>query len=182
MSHIYGYARVSTEHQDYEIQREQLEKAGAVKIFADKFTGSTAERPEFEKLQETLLDGDVVLITKLDRLGRNTKDLITIVEGWGKKGVGFKILDNSGIDTTTPTGKLIFTVFSAIAEFERTQILERTALGRKKAMDDGVQFGRPVEIDEKKIKAIKELAKTTSVAEACRQFNISRQSYYRLAK
>jgi DNA invertase Pin-like site-specific DNA recombinase len=182
MGHVYGYARVSTKDQSYDDQVEALKEAGCERIFTDKASGKNTNRPGFEDLMNTRLKGDTVVITKLDRIGRSLQDLITIVDGFNDDGIGFKVLDNSkaNIDTTTPNGKLMFTIFAAFAEYERGLILERTAKGRKSARAKGRLGGRKKEITQKTIDAVTKLAETIDIQDACRQVGISRQSYYRL--
>ncbi len=182
MGHIYGYARVSTKDQSYDDQIEALKEAGCERIFTDKASGKNTNRPGFEDLMNTRLKGDTVVITKLDRIGRSLQDLITIVDGFNDDGIGFKVLDNSkaNIDTTTPNGKLMFTIFAAFAEYERGLILERTAKGRESARARGRLGGRKKEITQKAIGAVTKLAETMDIQDACKQVGISRQSYYRL--
>ena len=129
-----------------------------------------------------ILKGDTVIITKLDRIGRNLQDLITIVNKFNNEEVGFKVLDNRAIDTTTPAGKMIFTVFAAVAEYERELILERTEKGRRAAIARGRTGGRKQTITQKEIKAVSKLAESMSVKDACEQIGIARQSYYRIIK
>ena len=182
MGHVYGYARVSTKDQSYDDQVEALKEAGCERIFTDKASGKNTNRPGFEDLMNTRLKGDTVVITKLDRIGRSLQDLITIVDGFNDDGIGFKVLDNSkaNIDTTTPNGKLMFTIFAAFAEYERGLILERTAKGRESARAKGRLGGRKKEITKKTIDAVTKLAETIDIQDACKQVGISRQSYYRL--
>jgi DNA invertase Pin-like site-specific DNA recombinase len=182
MGHIYGYSRVSTKEQSYDDQVEALEKAGCERIFADKASGKNTKRPGFQDLMSTLLKGDTVVICKLDRIGRNLQDLITIVDGFKDRGIGFRVLDTdkANIDTTTPNGKLMFTMFAAFAEYERELILERTAKGRESARAKGRLGGRKKKITQEKIDAVTKLAETMDIQDACKQLKISRQSYYRL--
>lgn len=181
MGHVYGYARVSTVGQSYEDQVKDLNAFGCERIFSDKASGKNTNRPGFEEMSKTLLPGDTVIICKLDRLGRNLQDLIEIIDGYGKQGIGFKVLDNPNIDTTTPQGKLIFNLFASFAEYERELILERTAKGRAAAKANGKTGGRKKQISEKKIQSINTLIDGgLEVGEACKQLSISRASYYRL--
>jgi DNA invertase Pin-like site-specific DNA recombinase len=184
MGHVYGYARVSTKDQSYEDQVEALKEAGCERIFKDKASGKNTNRPGFEDLMNTRLKGDTIVITKLDRIGRSLQDLITIVDGFNDDGIGFKVLDNSkaNIDTTTPNGKLMFTIFAAFAEYERGLILERTEKGRASARAKGRLGGRKKEITQKTIDVVTKLAETIDIQDACKQVGISRQSYYRLRK
>ena len=125
---IIGYARVSTDDQNLDAQTDALTAAGADKLFADKISGSKRERPELNKMLEQLRDGDVVTVTKYDRLARSLKDLLEIVETVRARGAGFRSLAED-IDTTTPAGRLVFHVFASIAQFERERISERTKEG-----------------------------------------------------
>lgn len=181
MGHVYGYARVSTVGQSYEEQVKELKMAGCEKIFEDKASGKNTQRPGFQKMSEALLPGDTVVICKLDRIGRNLQDLIGIIAGYNDKRIGFKVLDNATLDTTTTQGKLIFNIFASFAEYERELILERTARGREAAKAKGKTGGRKKIIPEKKIESIKKLVEGgMEVGEACKQISISRASYYRL--
>lgn len=181
MGHVYGYARVSTVGQSYEEQVKELKAAGCERIFSDKASGKNTNRPGFEEMSKTLLSGDTVIITKLDRLGRNLKDLIETIDGYGKDGIGFKVLENANIDTTTSQGKLVFNLFASFAQYERDLILERTAKGREAAKAKGKTGGRKKVFDNSTIKAIDAMVKDDmEVREACKKVGISRASYYRL--
>ena len=128
---IIGYARVSTNDQNPELQVDALEKAGAEQVFQEKFTGALKERPELSQCLRMLRKGDVLVVWKLDRLARSLKDLVEIVQGLHDRGVGFKSLTES-IDTTSSGGRLVFHIFGALAEFERDLIRERTIAGLRK--------------------------------------------------
>lgn len=137
-----GYARVSTADQNLESQIDALQKAGCERIFQEKASGARADRPERNRMIDMLREDDTVVVTKLNRIGRNTKDLISISELLDEKGVNLIILDNN-IDTTTPLGKMFFTVMAAIAEFERELIVEGTKEGLASARACGRVGGRP---------------------------------------
>lgn len=139
---IIGYARVSTDDQNLDTQTDALTAAGAGKLFADKISGSKRQRPELDRMLDQLRDGDVVTVTKYDRLARSLKDLLEIVETIGERGVGFRSLAED-IDTTTPAGRLVFHVFASIAQFERERISERTKEGLQAARKRGRVGGRP---------------------------------------
>lgn len=137
-----GYARVSTKDQNLELQRDALQEAGCEKLFKEKISGKKADRPELQKMLEQLRKGDIVIIWKLDRLGRSLRDLVHLVQEIQEKGAGLKSLHDS-IDTTTPQGKLTFHLFAALAEFERDIISERTKAGLASARARGRKGGRP---------------------------------------
>lgn len=139
---ILGYARVSTDDQLLDAQEDALTAAGAERIFSDKITGSSRSRPELDRMIQQLRDGDVVVVTKYDRLSRSLKDLLEIVEAIRAQGAGFRSLAED-IDTTTPAGRLVFHVFASIAQFERERISERTKEGLAAARKRGRVGGRP---------------------------------------
>ena len=139
---VFGYARVSTEQQSLDRQLDMLEKYGVDKIYNEKMTGTKRNRPELEKLMERLTEGDTVVVESLSRLGRSTKDLIWLMETINTKGVNLVSLKES-IDTTSSTGKLLFTLMSALAQFERDVIADRTREGLASARARGRRGGRP---------------------------------------
>lgn len=139
---ILGYARVSTEDQTLDGQRDALTAAGAGRIFADRISGTARSRPELDRMLDQLRPGDVVVVTKYDRLARSLKDLLEIVEAVQAQGAGFRSLAED-IDTTTPAGRLVFHVFASIAQFERERIAERTREGLEAARRRGRVGGRP---------------------------------------
>ncbi len=145
---IIGYARVSTEEQDLSGQLEALKAAGAGTIFREKISGVRADRPQLAKLMAGLKEGDVVLVTKLDRLGRSTRELLDLIERIGKAGAAFRSLGDPLWDTSSSQGRLLSTLLAAIAEFERDLIRERTGEGRKRAMAEGVKFGRKPKLSD----------------------------------
>jgi DNA invertase Pin-like site-specific DNA recombinase len=138
---IIGYARVSTNDQNPELQVDALKKAGAEQIFQEKFTGTLRERPELSQCLRMLRQGDVLIVWKLDRLARSLKDLVEIVQDLQDRGIGFKSLTES-IDTTSSGGRLVFHIFGALAEFERDLIRERTMAGLQAARARGRKGGR----------------------------------------
>lgn len=156
----YGYARVSTIDQKLESQIEQLKNAGAEEIFQEKFTGTTNSRPAFINLLNTLESGDTLIITKLDRFARNTREALATIQELFDKDIKINIL-NMGVIDNTATGKLIFTIFSAFAQFERDMIVNRTSEGKKYARDNDSSFreGRPQKFTEEQIAFAFELKK-----------------------
>lgn len=136
-----GYARVSTDDQDLTNQRAELAAAGCAKLFSEKLGGAQRERPELGRMLDHLRAGDVVTVTRLDRLARSTRDLLDIAERIQVIGAGLRSLAEPWADTTTPAGRMVLTVFAGIAEFERSLIIDRTRNGRKAAKARGVKFG-----------------------------------------
>ena len=139
---LIGYARVSTEDQHLDAQLDALTGSGAARIFADRISGTRRSRPELDRMLDQLRGGDIVVVTKYDRLARSLRDLLEIVEAIGQRGAGFKSLAED-IDTTTPAGRLVFHVFASIAQFERERISERTREGLEAARRRGRVGGRP---------------------------------------
>ena len=139
---IIGYARVSTDGQSLESQLASLEAAGAEKVFAEKISGASADRRALASAIKALSAGDVLLVTRLDRLARSTRDLLNVLDQVAKAGAGFRSIADPMIDTTSPHGKLILAVLAALAEFKRSMILARTSEGRTRAKARGVRFGR----------------------------------------
>src|ERR1700732_724219 len=141
---IYGYARVSTDGQTLDSQDAQLPQAGRAKVYAEKVSGAKTDgRAELAKVLKRLQAGDVLMVTRLDRLARSTRDLLNILHTLGERVVGFKSLADTWADTTTPHGRLLVTMLAGIAEFERELIKARTGEGRTRAKARGVKFGRP---------------------------------------
>jgi len=178
---IIGYARVSTLDQNLAAQIDALKAAGAEKIFQEKVTGKSRQRPQLAKLLEQLRADDVVMIAKYDRLARSLRDLIDIVEIIRERGAGFRSLAED-IDTTTPTGRLIFHVFGSIAEFERERIVERTKEGLEAARKRGRVGGRPPALSpEHKAEVIRMRDEEgRSVPELARLFKVGQQTIRRV--
>lgn len=153
-----GYARVSTFEQKLESQIEVLKEAGAEEVFQEKFTGTTVERPQFNLVLKKLENGDTLIVTKLDRLARNTREVLEIVQSLFNRGIKVHIL-NIGLIDNTPTGQLIFTIFSAFAQFERDLIVTRTQEGKNfaKIHDPNFKEGRPQKFTEEQIQFAYEL-------------------------
>ena len=148
---IVGYARVSTTGQDLAVQLEKLQAARCDKIFKEKRSGVDAGRPELKRCLEYLREGDMLLVTKVDRLARSTSDLYRIVSLLAEKGVAFKVIDDPSIDTTSRTGKLVLGILALIAEFENDIRRERQMDGIAKAKERGVRFGRKRELTDEAI-------------------------------
>jgi DNA invertase Pin-like site-specific DNA recombinase len=140
---IYGYARVSTRDQDLTSQVHELTAAGCAKTFKEKASGAKSDRTELAKVIGRLEPGDVLVVTRLDRLARSTRDLLNVIAAITERGAGFKSLKDAWADTTSPHGRLMLTVLGGLAEFERELIRARTGEGRKRAKERGVRFGRP---------------------------------------
>ena len=175
-----GYARVSTDDQSLEIQEKQLLEAGCHKIFSEKKSGKNTDREELTKALNKCSCGDTLIVCKLDRLGRSTKDLISIIDNLGSRDINFVSLDNK-FNTTDATGKLLFHIVACFAEFERAMIKERTNLGLAHARANGVILGRPSKITPHLIKKAKELflKDEYSVVEMCKLLEVSRSFYYK---
>lgn len=147
----YGYARVSTTGQDLNAQLDVLQQEGCEKVFSEKFTGTKADRPQFQALLKTLETGDALVVTKLDRFARSTSEALQIIKELFERGVKVHVL-NMGLIENTPTGRLIFTIMSGFAEFERDLIVERTQEGKAIArMRDDYREGRPVKFSKKQV-------------------------------
>jgi DNA invertase Pin-like site-specific DNA recombinase len=179
---IYGYARVSTKDQTLASQDAQLRAAGCAKVYAEKVSGAKTDRAELAKLIKRLAPGDVLMVTRLDRLARSTRDLLNILDAIAKAGAGFRSLADAWADTTTPHGRLILTVLGGLAEFERELIIARTDDGRKRAQARGVRFGRPPALTaHQRLEAIQRLANGEAQADVARTFNVSQATISRLA-
>jgi len=174
-----GYARISTHEQNFNLQKDALEKAGCKKIYVEQISGSSRIRPELEKTLEMLRNGDTLVVWRLDRLGRSLKHLIELIIKLEQREIGFKSLMES-MDTTTSGGKLVFHIFGALAEFEHNLIRERTSAGLAAARARGRNGGRPLKLNEKKrelaIKLYNE--RERSIKEICQMMGISRPTLY----
>ena len=177
---IIGYARVSSDGQNFEAQRATLVAAGAEKVFAETASGAQTDRKQLAKAIEALGPGDVLLVTRLGRLARSRRDLLNVLDTMSRKGAGFRSIADAWADTTTPHGKLMVTVLGGLAEFERELIRARTE-GRKRAMDRGIKFGRKPMLTPHQIaeaKARREAGET--LAEIGRSYNVSHSTISRL--
>lgn len=175
----YGYARVSTVEQNLQSQIEQLKKAGCTKIYKEKFTGTKKERPEFQKLLKVLKEGDTLVVTKLDRFARSTIDGINTIKELFERGVKVHIL-NMGLVENTPTGRLIFNVMLAFAEFERDMIVERTQEGKAIAKQrPDFREGRPRKYSKKQIEHAIQLKEKYTYREVEEMTGISKSTLIR---
>lgn len=184
---VYGYARVSTKGQEkdgnsLEAQEKALKENGAIKIYADAFTGTKTDRPQFDKLMNELKSGDTLIVTKLDRFARSMSQGSELVSDLIERGIKVYIL-NIGVMDNTPSSKLIRNVFFAFAEFERDMIVERTQEGKAIAKQNNPNFkeGRP-KTDEKKKKLVIELSKNHTIKEIIEITNLSRSTVMRIRK
>lgn len=181
---IFGYARVSTVEQNLDRQLDALKKAGAEEIIEEKITGTKADRPQLNKLFDKLRAGDTILIVDLTRLSRSTKDLFSLVDKIEKKGANIKSLKESWLDTTTPTGKLMFTFMAGISQFERDLTSQRTIEGLEAARARGRVGGRREKLDDAKKKAIYDLytQKQTKLMDICNMFDITKPTLYKVVE
>jgi DNA invertase Pin-like site-specific DNA recombinase len=179
---IYGYARVSTNGQDLDSQEAELISAGCAKVFKEKVSGAKTDRAELAKLIRRLEPGDVLIVTRLDRLARSTRDLLNILDDIAKRGAGFKSLHDAWADTTSAHGRLMVTILAGLAEFERELIHARTSDGRARAKARGVKFGRPTALTpHQRTEALQRLASGEAQADVARTFNVSQATISRLA-
>ncbi len=175
-----GYARVSTDDQDLSIQRAALTAAGCRRIFAEKVSGAKRDRPELSRLLDQVRDDDVVVVTRLDRLARSTRNLLDIAEALNDAGAGLRSLAEPWADTTSPAGRMVLTVFAGIAEFERALIHQRTSSGRTAAKARGVRFGRPPKLTPEQIAlGTRLVGEGTSVREAAKMLKCHHATLYR---
>lgn len=182
MSKLVGYARVSTDDQNLDLQIDALVQAGCSKnnIYKDKVSGAKTERPGLNQCLENLSSGDVLVVWRLDRLGRSMVHLVSLIETLREKSVGFKSLCDGAIDTTTASGELVFNIFSSMAQFERRLIQERTQAGLSAARARGRKGGRP-KVDVSKIQVAKRMHqdKSLPIEEICKVLHISKPTLYR---
>ncbi|WP_079591936.1 recombinase family protein [Bosea thiooxidans] len=178
---IFGYARVSTDNQTLDSQIEALKAAGADRIFQEKVSGAKADRHELKRALAVLGDGDVLMVTRLDRLARSTRDLLEILDRTSKAGAGFRSLTESWADTTTPQGRLVTTIMAGFAEFERSLILARTSEGISRAKERGVKLGRPFGMTHhQRQEALARKAGGEPVRKIARSYNVSPSTISRL--
>jgi DNA invertase Pin-like site-specific DNA recombinase len=179
---IHGYARVSTDGQSVDAQVKQLRAAGADKVWRETASGAKADRAQLRRALDELNAGDVLLISRLDRLARSTRDLLNILATIADKGAGFRSIGDTWADTTTAHGRLMLTMLGGLAEFERELILARTSEGRARAKANGVKLGRkPILTPHQQREAIKRVkAEKESIGEIARSYDVSRWTISRL--
>lgn len=177
-----GYARVSTVEQKLDLQLQALKKAGCQKIFREKISGAIRQRPEFQRMLDQIRKGDVIVVWKLDRLARSTRDLLETMETIRESGAMFRSISEPWADTTSHAGKMIMTIFAGIAEFERDLIRERTGAGREAARKRGVQFGRPRKLNVEQERLVRRLLdEGKAVRDIAKTFDVHIATIYRLS-
>jgi DNA invertase Pin-like site-specific DNA recombinase len=175
-----GYARVSTEDQNLEIQCRELKSAGCTKIFQEKISGTKKQRPELAKALEHLRENDTFIVWRLDRLARSTRGLLEIIETIKATNADFLSISEPWANTTSHAGKMIMTFFAGIAEFEKDLIRDRTGTGREAALKRGVKFGRPLKIkEEQRILIARLLTEGKSIKECAKTFSVHPTTIYR---
>jgi DNA invertase Pin-like site-specific DNA recombinase len=181
---VYGYARVSTEGQTLAGQESALAEAGAAKVYAEKVSGaSAANRKALATVLKALGPGDVLVVTRLDRLARSTRDLLNVLDAIAKAGAGFKSLADTWADTTTAHGRLMLTVLGGLAEFERELIKARTGEGRTRAAARGVHMGRPSALTpHQKREALTRREAGEPLTDIARTFGVSHTTISRLSR
>ncbi len=182
--YLIAYARVSTADQDLALQKDAFEKMGGIqRVFEEKKSGKDLSRPILKECLDYLRSGDVLVVWKLDRLGRSLKDLISTIEDLESRGIGFRSISEN-LDTTTPAGKLLFHIIGAISQFERDLISERTSAGLAAAQKRGVKMGRPPAISREKLRKIDAVLATGSFSlkEALKDYGVQSESTYYRAK
>lgn len=174
-----GYARVSTTGQSLDVQLDRLAKANCGRVYKEKLSGRTADRPQFKECLSYLREGDTLVVTRLDRLARSVVHLAQLAERFEHEGIALVVLDQN-IDTETPTGRLMFNMLAAIAEFETDLRAERQAEGIAKAYEHGVQFGRPRKLTPELCKQIKTRRdRGETIGQIAKQYNVGEASVYR---
>jgi DNA invertase Pin-like site-specific DNA recombinase len=179
---IIGNARVSTDGQTLDCQQAELRQAGVEKIYSEKISGAITDRPVLAKAIAALGNGDCLIVTKLDRLARSTRDLLNTLAAIAAAGASFKSLSDQWADTTTPHGRLMLTVLAGLAEFERHLILARTSEGRQRAQTRGVKFGRKAKLTaHQQQEAIARRANGEALVDIARSYAVSHSTISRLA-
>jgi DNA invertase Pin-like site-specific DNA recombinase len=177
---LIGYARVSTDDQNLSLQRAALKEAGCRRIFEEKVSGATRDRPQLTRLLDHIREQDVLVVARLDRLTRSTRDLLEIAEQLRDAGAGLRSLGEPWADTTSAAGRMVLTVFAGMAEFERALINQRTSSGRDAAMKRGVRFGRPVKLTAEQITLGQRLIdEGRSARDGAKMFKVHASTFYR---
>src|SRR5712672_1181775 len=180
---MFGYARVSTRDQDFAGQVAELTAAGCAKVFREKASGAKRDRAELTKVIAKLEVGDVLAVTRLDRLARSTRDLLNVIESISSRGAGFKSLKDVWADTTSPHGRLMLTVLGGLAEFERELIRARTGEGRKRAKARGVILGRKPKLSpHQRREALARREAGEVLTDIARTYNVSHSTISRLKR
>jgi DNA invertase Pin-like site-specific DNA recombinase len=175
-----GYARVSTEDQRLDLQRARLQEAGCGRIFEEKISGASRQRPALERLLQELRVDDVLVISRLDRLARSTAELLRIAEAVREKSAGLQSLEEPWADTTSPAGRMVLTRVAGVDEFERALIRHRTDEGRQAAKRRGVLFGRPQKLRPEQKALVRSLIQDgRSISEVARTFNVHPATIHR---
>ncbi len=178
---VYGYARVSTADQNLDAQLEELRAAGCTKVFREKVSGTRSDRAELAKVLKALSQGDMLIVSRLDRLARSTRDLLNILAAIGERGASFKSLGDAWADTTNAHGRLMLTVLGGLAEFERELICKRTGEGRTRAMANGVRFGRKPKLTRhQRTEALARREAGESIVAIAKSYNVSHSTISRL--
>jgi DNA invertase Pin-like site-specific DNA recombinase len=178
---VIGYARVSTDGQSYADQVTALNAGGAVKVYSEKMSGAKSDRPQLAKALASLAPGDVLLVTRLDRLARSTRDLLNVLHLVGERGAAFKSLADAWADTTTPHGRLMVTILGGLAEFERSLIKARCDVGIARARAAGVRFGRKPKLNSfQRAEAIQRREKGEPQSLIARTFGVDQATISRL--
>jgi DNA invertase Pin-like site-specific DNA recombinase len=181
MATTYGYARVSTDGQTLASQEAELTAAGCAKVYSEKVSGARTDRVELAKVLKRIEAGDLLIVTRLDRLARSTRDLLNILHALADKGARFKSLGDPWADTTTPQGELLVTILAGFATFERHLIKSRTDEGRKRAKARGVRFGRPSKLDaHQRQEALQRLANGETLVAVARTYGVDATTIGRL--
>lgn len=178
-----GYARVSTQDQSLDLQLDALTRAGCTRIYQERVSGKAADRPELAQCLKALREGDTLVVWRLDRLGRNLSDLVAITQALEKAGTAFESITEN-IETSSATGRLVFHVFAALAEFERNLVRERTMAGLAAARARGRQGGRKPILKPREVDQVRTLYadKSVPIEDICKRYKISRTTFYNLVR
>lgn len=178
---LIGYARVSTTDQNLDIQLKALTEHGCERIYQEKVSGAQKDPPELRRMLDQLRPNDIIVVLKLDRIARSTKNFFEIIDAIRSSDALFCSISQPWADTTSPAGKMMMTIFAGIAEFERDLIRERTSAGRTAALERGVKFGRPKKLNMEKMSlAMRLIEEGKSVFEVADTFDVNRATVYRL--